>query len=352
MENINIKNGVPIINSNTYCMYHMYLPDTTDFFMSIPTETFKTYKMIIDFANIDFKSNGINIDDKIKNKYSFNLEVAYEEYPNCIYVLIPKKVLKEFNDAINENDDRLYELLLEKLNKYKNYAYWSIANVAVFEDSISVEPEVNIIKQSEEDKKLFWWFDIKGIKGFKQIELHENTKEIVKKRIEELKELEELKRIEELKKQEEIKKQKELEKQEKLKKQEELKKQKELKIQEEIKKQKELLKQEELRKQEELKKQKELKRLEKIKKEEELKRQEELKKLEELRRIEAAKRYKELPTPVIVFDKSSIPVPTSKQKTPTGDGVHSTGYSNMTFIILILIISSIMGICLAFLIFK
>ena len=75
---------------------------------------------------------------------------------------------------------------------------------------------------------------------------------------------------------------------------------------------------------------------------------------EELRKIqeeEANKTYKEI-TNVIVFEPPKD-IPSSKKKRkPSGDGIHSTGYSNLAFIITVLIVSLVMGIGLAYLILR
>ena len=234
MNNINIKNGIIINKNNTYRMYHMYFPNTLEFFMCIPNDTYNSYKMIIDFTDIDLTNEDINIDDLIYASFSEKVNKVYDKFPTSIYIIsnIP---LSEFNDAINDNDNRLYKLLLEKIITCKNNAYWSLANASIFEDDIKIENEINIMKQSDEDVKLFWWLDINNIKGYKQIELFDKPKI-------------------------------------------------------------------------------------------------------------------ELPqyVPITV---NSIPIKEDK-KTPIGDEIHSTGYSNIGFIITVLIISGIMGTCLAYLILR
>ena len=245
MDNLYIKNGIIISKANTYSMYHMYLPDASDFFMCIPKEIHKKYKFVLDFASFKFDSE--DIDNKIKEVYLKKADKLYDKFPNSIYIISPIS-LKEFNDALEENDDRLYKRLLGRIETYRNDTYWSLANASVFEDAISVEPQINIIKQGKDDVKLFWYLDINNIPNYKQIDLNPPPKAPPK------------------------------------------------------------------------------------------------------------------PKANVVFDdekevfipKVEVPAPKSQKKntTPKGDGVHSAGYSNLAFIITVLVISLMMGICLAYLIIR
>ena len=302
MESINIKNGIPINKTKDYCMYHMYFPDTSEFFMCIPNNYYGLYKVIVDITDIDFNQNAIDIDDIVSGKMSNKTDIAYDEYPNCIYI-IPKISLQELNDALEENDDRLYKRLLKKIEHHRNNAYWSLANAAIFEDEIHVESQINILKQSDDDVKLFWWIDLNNITGYKQIELHDR---LTKKR-------EKMKAAEEA-----------------------------VKMEQEI---------EELNKKAEEKLEKaEIEALNK-KAEEKLKRINAIKEhLRKLAEEEASKTYREI-TNVIVFEPPKD-VSKTKTKKPTGDGIHSTGYSNLAFIITVLMISFMMGTCLAYLILR
>ena len=349
MENINIKNGIPINKTKTYCMYHMYFPDTTEFFMCIPSKSYELYKIIIDITDIDFDEKDIDIDDIVAGKLSDKADSAYDEYPNCIYI-IPKITAKELNDALEENDDRLYKRLLKKIEQHRNNAYWSLANAAIFEDAIHVESQINILKQSDEDIKLFWWLDLKNIKGYKQIELHQRIvlpKEKTKKIIEAEKELKQEAELEELNKKAELK----------LKKVEEEEKNKkiELKLAKAKKEIEEELIKEELNKKAELKLKKEENEMLNKKAEEKLQKinkinaiKEEMKKIKE---EEASRTYREI-TNVIVFEPPKDIPKNKRKRIPTGDGIHSTGYSNLAFILTVLVVSLVMGIGLAYLILR
>ena len=302
MESINIKNGIPIYKTKDYCMYHMYFPDTSEFFMCIPNNYYDLYKVIIDITDIDFNQNAIDIDDIVSGKMSNKTDIAYDEYPNCIYI-IPKISLQELNDALEENDDRLYKRLLKKIEHHRNNAYWSLANAAIFEDEIHVESQINILKQSDDDVKLFWWIDLNNITGYKQIELHDR---LTKKR-------EKMKAAEEA-----------------------------VKMEQEI---------EALNKKAEEKLEKtEIEALNK-KAEEKLQKINAIKEhLRKLAEEEANKTYREI-TNVIVFEPPKD-VPKTKTRKPSGDGIHSTGYSNLAFIITVLMLSFMMGTCLAYLILR
>ena len=247
MESINFKNGILIQSNEAYNLYHLFFSDLSEFIMATPTTYAKKYQMIIYFNNINFKAEHINPDDIITPKIGKNLNKLYENYPNAICV-IPTISKREFDEILDENDDKSYARLMARLKKVMNYAYWSIKNNLIFEDTMDVLEQISIIKQSEEDVKFFWWLELQGIKTYKQISIEKPKMELYVPTTKE----------------------------------------------------------------------------EKVKKEPEIN-----------------------PTPPPRRHDMS-----RTKKRPRGDGVHSTGYSNMAFMIMVLTISLLMGLGLAILILK
>ena len=168
MENINFKNGILIQNNDAYNLYHMFFRDLSEFIMTTPKKDSKKYKIIIYFNNINFKSENIDPGDLITPKISTNIAKIYEDNPNAICI-IPSMSKREFNDILAENDDRSYKRLLDQLDKTINYAYWSIKENLIFTDTLDIEERINIVKQSEEDVKFFWWLELNKAKTNQKI---------------------------------------------------------------------------------------------------------------------------------------------------------------------------------------
>lgn len=252
MESINFKNGILIHKNEAYNLYHLYLKDLTEFIISTPNNDFNKYKLLIYFDNLNFKNENIDTDELITGRLVKKMDIIYSQSPNSICV-IPTISKKEFNDINQENDDRPYNKLLKDLDKIVNYAYWSIKNNLIFEDTMHIDPQIGIIKQTEGDIKFIWWLELRGNKKYKQVVIESpKQKEITEKPS-----------------------------------------------------------------------------------------------LENLQKITI--------TPVTqnVLVKSPPRRQTMKRtRKPKGDGIHSTGYSNMAFIIMVLTISLLMGIGLAVLILK
>lgn len=179
MESINFKNGILIHESKAYNLNHLFFQDFSEFIISTPNNDFNKYKILIYFDNLNFKAENVDIDELITGRLVKKMDKIYREIPNSICV-IPTISKKEFNEINEENDNKPYNKLLKDLDKVVTYAYWSIKNNLIFEDTMNVDPQIGIIRQSEEDIKFIWWLELQGNKKYKQVEIASpNKKEII-----------------------------------------------------------------------------------------------------------------------------------------------------------------------------
>ena len=168
MESINFKNGIRIQSKEAYNLYHLYFEDFSEIIIATPNKDFNQYKLLLHFSDKKYKSENIDTDELAVQDLSDKMDKVYTETSNAICI-IPTILKKEFDEVIAENDDRLYKKLIQKLDKIVNYAYWSIRNGLIFEDTMKVDDHVYIVKQSDEDIKLFWWLELHGNNKYKQI---------------------------------------------------------------------------------------------------------------------------------------------------------------------------------------
>ena len=172
MESINFKNGIRIQSKTAYNLYHMYFEDFSELIIALPNKDFNQYKLLLYFTDKKYKSENIDTDELVAQNLSDKLDKIYATSANAICI-VPTILKKEFDEVIAENDDRLYKRLIKNLDKVVNYAYWSIKNNLIFEDTMNVDEHVYIVKQDDEDIKLFWWLELQGNKKYKQITLEE-----------------------------------------------------------------------------------------------------------------------------------------------------------------------------------
>ena len=176
MESINFKNGILIHKNDAYSLNHLFFQDFSEFIISTPNKDFNKYKLLIYFDNLNFKTQNIDTDELITGKITEKMDNIYNQVPNAICV-IPTISKKEFDEANEINDDKPYKKLLKDIDKVVNYAYWSIKNNLIFEDTMNVDPQVGIIKRTDEDIKFIWWLELHGNKKYKQVTIEKPKKE-------------------------------------------------------------------------------------------------------------------------------------------------------------------------------
>lgn len=154
---INIKNGIKIASFNDYIIYQIYTDDGNEYYICTPTDKNDKYKMIIDFPEEYYKSLLKNeIIDEIKKV----CDILYKTNKNYIYVLT-NVTTYELNEAKAENDDHIYRLILRKIQKYTYNIYKSITS----NNDLIIDPVINIVTQTKDDRKFIDWLDI-NINGY------------------------------------------------------------------------------------------------------------------------------------------------------------------------------------------
>ena len=179
MESINFKNGLLIHKTAAYNLNHLFFQDFPEFIIATPNIDFKKYKMLIFFDNLNFKTQNIDTDEAITGKIAEKIDKIYEQIPNAICI-IPAISKKDFDEANEINDDKPYTKLRKSLDEFVNYAYWSVKKNLIFEDTMNVDSQIGIIKQTEEDIKFIWWLELAGNKKYKQVIIEKPKKKEVK----------------------------------------------------------------------------------------------------------------------------------------------------------------------------
>ena len=148
-----IKNGIKIAQYDNYIVYQMYTDDAEEYYMCTPTNKQDNYKMIIDFPEEYYKS-------LLKSETTLEIkkicDLLYRKNSNYIYVLT-NVTTYELNEANSENDEHAYSMLLKRLQKYTYNAYKAITSN---DDEVIIDPVIDIVTQTNDDKKFIDWLDI------------------------------------------------------------------------------------------------------------------------------------------------------------------------------------------------
>lgn len=165
-----IKNGIKIAIYDNYIIYQMYTDDAEEYYMCTPTKKQDNYKMIIDFPEDYYQSLLPN--EKIEEIKKI-CDSLYSKNNSYIYVLT-NVTTYELNEANTENDEHAYSMLLKRLQKYTYNAYKAIASS---NDETKIDPVIDVVIETNDDKKFIDWLDINLNGYFNGITL--NTQNIV-----------------------------------------------------------------------------------------------------------------------------------------------------------------------------
>ena len=165
-----IKNGIKIAIYDNYIIYQMYTDDAEEYYMCTPTKKQDNYKMIIDFPEDYYQSLLPNEKIEEIKKICDSLHSKNNSY---IYVLT-NVTTYELNEANTENDEHAYSTLLKRLQKYTYNAYKAIVSS---NDETKIDPVIDVVIETNDDKKFIDWLDINLNGYFNGITL--NTQNIV-----------------------------------------------------------------------------------------------------------------------------------------------------------------------------
>ena len=162
MDSIHIKNGIRIFSNDNYAIYQMYTLDGEEYYMSLPIIS-SNLEIAIDFKEEYYNSLLKNeIIEEIKKRCN----KLYKIKNNTIYIL-PNVSTYDLNNALEDNDNHAYEYIFMRLQKYVSNSYYMIKN-----DKININQVVNIVIETENDKKFMHWLDIQNKGFFKELNMN------------------------------------------------------------------------------------------------------------------------------------------------------------------------------------
>ena len=153
MNVINIKNGILLDYNRNYSVYEMYTNDGNEYYMCIANYNTDKYETVIDFPEEYF--NSLLNEEKL-TEIRKTCDTLYSDDEPYIYIL-PDITTYEVKEAKNDNDDHAYQVLLRRLQRYTYDIYKSIAEN---NENIKIDQVINIISDTENDKKFIDWLDI------------------------------------------------------------------------------------------------------------------------------------------------------------------------------------------------
>lgn len=168
-----IKNGIKIAIYDNYIIYQMYTDDAEEYYMCTPTKKQDNYKMIIDFPEDYYQSLLPN--EKIEEIKKI-CDSLYSKNNSYIYVLT-NVTTYELNEAKTENDEHAYSMLLKRLQKYTYNAYKAIVSS---NDETKIDPVIDVVIETNDDKKFIAWLDINLNGYFDGITINVQDKNVTK----------------------------------------------------------------------------------------------------------------------------------------------------------------------------
>lgn len=148
-----IKNGIKIANYDNYTIYQIYTDDAEEYYMCTPTMNKEKYQMVVDFPEEYYKSL---LPNEIINEITSRCNSLYQNNNSYIYILT-NVTTYELNEAKKDNDNHAYSVLLRRLQKYTYNTYHSLTSG---ENEISINPIIDVIIETDDDKKFIDWLDI------------------------------------------------------------------------------------------------------------------------------------------------------------------------------------------------
>jgi len=148
--------GELIASLENYSIYKSYVNDTDSFYLCIPNGNIFKCQIVLGFSdkNLDALS-----DNDIINKISEVYDMVYSLNNGAIYA-IPNIDEVMFKNAVLENDNRLYENILNNcIHPITQNIYNMLVKNGIKKGNIN--QVINVIKRTDEDKKFAGWLSMK-----------------------------------------------------------------------------------------------------------------------------------------------------------------------------------------------
>lgn len=148
--------GELIASLENYSIYKSYINDTDSYYLCIPNDNIVKCQIVLGFSD---KNLNTLSDDEVINKISEVNDMIYSLNNGSIYV-VPNIDEVMFNNAISENDNRLYENLL---NNFIHPITQNIYNMLVKNGvkKRNINQVISVIKRTDGDKKFAGWLSMR-----------------------------------------------------------------------------------------------------------------------------------------------------------------------------------------------
>lgn len=148
--------GELIASLDNYSIYKSYINDTDSYYLCIPNGNIFKCQIVLGFSdkNLDALS-----DNDIINKISEVYDMIYNLNNGSIYA-VPNIDEVMFKDAVLENDNRLYDNIL---NNYIHRITQNIYNMLVKKgvSKGNINQVISVIKRTDGDKKFAGWLSMR-----------------------------------------------------------------------------------------------------------------------------------------------------------------------------------------------
>lgn len=161
--------GELIANLDNYSIYKSYINEKDSYYLCIPTGNINKCQIVLGFS--DKELNTLSHDEiifKIKEVY----DIVYSLNNDSIYA-VPNIKENELKDAVIENDDRLYDSIL---NNRIHPITIDIYNMLVKNNikKQNINQVIHIIRRTDSDKKIAAWLSMRlGDHYIKEIDYDE-----------------------------------------------------------------------------------------------------------------------------------------------------------------------------------
>ena len=149
-----IKRGRLYDFNNDYGIYELYSPKGIKYYLCMSNNDVNDYTFYVGFPTKDVNYQAAY---EIKNEITMIFDMLYQLNPGSVY-LFCEIDYQRLEEAANDNDNLLYNLLLNDVHDITKDAY------ALFNE-VNVEQTLYFIKQSNADTKFINWIDLK-LDGF------------------------------------------------------------------------------------------------------------------------------------------------------------------------------------------
>lgn len=148
-----ISKGTLYSFNNDYSIYELNANNSLTYYLSMPNKDINNCQLYLGFPTLEMNTYDNELTITEINKMA---EIIHKINPNGIY-LFCNLPFNELYEASNDNDDKLYGILFNKLHIITKDAYDAIST----NNDVFVNPKILAIKQNNIDTKFVDWLEIR-----------------------------------------------------------------------------------------------------------------------------------------------------------------------------------------------